>query len=152
MKAPLIAATMIVAPLISQCWIVAQELKFIEEHNLQRVRVTCYLPTGNNCADGTPPYLGTISTNKEHLGQHCILYRADNLEPIGEYVSHDIGGHKDLQNGSAIDIYQDTMQGAWGWLDRNGTTVYVEWIEREEDDNVDQYQTDGHATQTPADD
>ena len=133
----LIAAMMIAAPLVSKCWIVGQEQDFIEEHNLQKVRVTCYLPTGNNCADGTPPYLGTISTNKSHLGQHCILYRADNLEPIGEYISHDIGGHKDLQNGSAIDVFAEDMQCAWGWLERNGTTVYVEWIETEEQHDDD---------------
>ena len=108
---------------------VAEEQKFIQENNLEYKRVTCYLPTGSCCADGSPTEVGTISTNKEHLGQKCILYRADTLEVIGEYVSHDIGGHKDLVNGSAIDVFAPDMDAAWAWIRKNGDHVYLKWID-----------------------
>ena len=106
-----------------------KRFEFIENEGLEYKRVTCYLPTGSNCADGSPTEVGTISTNKEHLGQKCILYRADTLEVIGEYVSHDIGGHKDLVNGSAIDVFAPDMDAAWEWIRQNGDHVYLKWID-----------------------
>ena len=95
---------------------------------LRYYRVTCYLPTGNCCADGTYPYPGTLASNYEHLGQDCILYRADNLEVIGIYTSHDVGGHPDLVNGTALDIFVIDMDSAWEWIRTNGVNVYVKWL------------------------
>lgn len=152
MKAPLIAATMIVAPLISQCWIVAQELKFIEEHHLQRVKVSCYIAgEGAHTADGSVPIEGMVSSNKEHLGMDMILYTND-LVAEARFQCTDVGGHPMLQNGTAVDFYRNDIGRCWDFVNTHSAYVWVEWIEREEDDNVDQYQTDGHATQTPAED
>ena len=95
---------------------------------LQLYRVTCYSPTGNCCADGVYPYPGTLASNYEHLGQDCILYRADNLEVIGIYTSHDVGGHPDLVNGTAVDIFATDMDSAWEWIRTNGVNVYVKWL------------------------
>lgn len=132
MKALIAALYMMIAPVqISECYIVAQEQKFIEEHRLEKVYLSCYLPTGNKTADGTVPYEGIVSSNKEHLGMDCILYDAD-LVPYARFECRDIGGNSMLRAGTAIDVYRDDMDRAWQFIGDHGTWAYIEWIPREE--------------------
>lgn len=42
--------------------------------NYEKVRCTCYLPTGNPTASGVYPYEGVIASNRDHLGQTAALY------------------------------------------------------------------------------
>ena len=95
---------------------------------LQKVRCTCYLPTGNKTADGTVPYEGICAANKEHLGDVAVLYSVDG-EFIGFFECRDIGGHRKLRNGTAIDIFRNDMDRAWEWVGEWGDYVYVYWIE-----------------------
>lgn len=95
---------------------------------LQKVRCTCYLPTGNRTADGTVPYEGICASNRDHLGDVAVLYSCDG-EFIGFFECRDIGGHRNLRNGTAIDIYRDSMDRAWEWVGEWGDYVYVYWIE-----------------------
>ena len=132
MKALIAALYMMIAPVqFSECYIVAQEQKFIEEHHLEKVYLSCYLPTGNKTADGTVPYEGIVSSNKEHLGMDCIMYDMD-LNAVARWECRDVGGHKLLREGKAIDVYRDNMERAQDMRDRYGYYVYVEWIPREE--------------------
>lgn len=132
MKALIVALYMMIAPVqFSECYIVAQEQKFIEEHHLEKVYLSCYLPTGNKTADGTVPYEGIVSSNKEHLGMDCVMYDMD-LNAVARWECRDVGGHKLLREGKAIDVYRDSMERAQGMRDRYGYYVYVEWIPREE--------------------
>ena len=108
--------------------------EFIEEHNLQRVYLSCYLPTGYNCADGTAPVEGVVSSNKEHLGMDCIVYD-DSLTAMMRLECRDVGGHKMLREGTAIDVYRDSMERAYQLRDEYGLYVWVEWINREETEN-----------------
>ena len=94
---------------------------------LQKVRCTCYLPTGNKTADGTVPYEGICASNRDHLGDVAVLYSCDG-EFIGFFECRDIGGHRKLRNGTAIDIYRDSMDRAWEWVGEWGDYVYVYWI------------------------
>lgn len=96
--------------------------------DLQKVRCTCYLPTGNKTADGTVPYEGICASNRDHLGDVAVLYSVDG-EFIGFFECRDIGGHSKLRNGTAIDIYRDSMDHAWEWVGEWGDYVYVYWIE-----------------------
>lgn len=96
--------------------------------DLQKVRCTCYLPTGNKTADGTVPYEGICASNRDHLGDVAVLYSVDG-EFIGFFECRDIGGHRKLRNGTAIDIYRDSMDRAWEWAAEWGDYVYVYWIE-----------------------
>lgn len=114
-----------------EVWQAVQWYDFIEEHNLQRVYLSCYLATGNNCADGTPPREGVVSSNREHLGMDCIVYDSE-LTAVMRLECRDIGGHEMLQNGTAIDIYRDSMERALQLRDEYGLYVWVEWIPREE--------------------
>jgi len=99
---------------------------------LQLVYMTCYLPTGNNCADGTPPHPGVCASAPWRIGQDCILYRQDTLEVITRLECRDTGGHPMLQNGTAIDVFVLDMDSAWSWIGEYGTHVYVEWVDREQ--------------------
>ena len=152
MKALLVALSMLTAPItLSEVYLACQRYDFIEEHNLQRVYLSCYLATGNNCADGTPPREGVVSSNREHLGMDCIVYDND-LTAVMRLECRDIGGHEKLQNGTAIDVYRDSMERALQLRDEYGLYVWVEWIDRnegreEQSDDVE-HQTDGQTVRT----
>jgi len=124
----------IVPPLLEPCqvWQALKRYEFIEEHQLKRVKVSCYIaPEGAHTADGSPCYEGIVSSNSEHLGMDCIVYDS-NLVAVMRLECRDVGGHPMLQNGTAIDIYRDSMDRAWQLVGEYGTHVWVEWIEREE--------------------
>lgn len=103
---------------------------FEQELELQKVRCTCYLPTGHCTADGTVPYEGIIASNREHLGDMCMIFDMDgNFIDIME--CRDCGGHKKLRNGTAIDVYRDSMERAKEWIATYGDYVQIIWIEAE---------------------
>jgi hypothetical protein len=141
MKALLIALLLSVthptAP-IEPCtvWQAVQRYDFIEEHHLKRVYLSCYLATGNNCADGTPPREGVVSSNRENLGKDCIVYD-DDLVAVMRLECRDVGGHKMLREGTAIDIYRDSMKRALQLREEYGLYVWIEWIPREEGTDED---------------
>ena len=120
----------IVPAQISEVWIAIQKYEYIEEHHLEKVLLSCYLPTGCRTADGTVPYEGVVSSNREHLGMDCILYDAD-LVPYARFECRDIGGNSMLKAGTAIDVYRDDMDRAWQFIGEHGTWAYIEWIPRE---------------------
>lgn len=106
--------------------------EFIEEHNLKRVKVSCYIaPEGARTADGTPCYEGIVSSNKEHLGMDMILY-TDDLFPEALYECRDIGGNSMLVAGTAVDFYAASMERAWQFVGNHSEYVWVEWVERED--------------------
>ena len=123
----------IVPPPLEPCQVyqAQKRYEFIEEHNLQRVYLSCYLPTGNNCADGTPPVEGVVSSNREHLGMDCIVYDND-LTAVMRLECRDIGGHKMLREGTAIDVFKSSYEREVDTQRRYGSYVWVEWIPREE--------------------
>ena len=137
MKALTIALLIsIVPPLLEPCqvWQALKRYEFIEEHNLKRVKVSCYIaPEGARTADGTPCYEGIVSSNREHLGKDMILY-TDDLLPEARFECRDIGGNSMLVNGTAVDFYRDSMDRAWEFVGNHSEYVWVEWIERGEDE------------------
>ena len=131
MKALLIALMMI-APLQTN-WDVYEATcieRFIEEEELVKVKLSCYLPTGNCTADGSEPYEGIISCNREHLGMDSIMYDEDFM-PVARFECRDIGGHKLLRSGKAIDVFRTDMSRAKEFKKQYGDTVYIKWIPRD---------------------
>lgn len=100
---------------------------FGQEVEMQKVRCTCYLPTGNKTYDGTVPYEGIIASNKEHLGDMCMIFDMDG-NFIALMESRDIGGHRKLRNGTAIDVYRDNMDRAKEWVRTYGDYVQIIWL------------------------
>ena len=115
-----------------QVWQALKRYEFIEEHQLKRVKVSCYIaPEGARTADGTPCYEGIVSSNREHLGMDMILY-TDDLFPEALYECRDIGGNSMLVAGTAVDFYAASMERAWQFVGNHSEYVWVEWVERED--------------------
>ena len=135
MKALTIALLIsIVPPLLEPCqvWQALKRYEFIEEHNLKRVKVSCYIaPEGARTADGTPCYEGIVSSNRDHLGMDMVLY-TDDLVPEALFECRDVGGNSMLVNGTAVDIYRDNIDRCWAFVGEHSEYVWVEWIPREE--------------------
>ncbi|MBR5421040.1 MAG: hypothetical protein IK115_07845 [Lachnospiraceae bacterium] len=105
-----------------------EKLRFIEEHGLIWVRLSCYLPTGNCTADGTIPYEGICAANWEHMGQKCIMYDKD-LNVVAVWECHDVGSNPLLMSGQAIDVFRNDMDRAWELIGLYGDHVYIKWVE-----------------------
>lgn len=116
------------AVIIGTSWHPDVPVEYLAE--MEYVRCTCYLPTGNRTADGTWPYEGILASNYEHMGDVALLYSVDGTF-IGTFESRDVGGHPMLVNGTAIDIYRDNMDRAWEWVGQWGDHVYVLWLKGE---------------------
>lgn len=101
----------------------------LELHS-QKVRCTCYIPTGNKTADGTVPYEGIIASNSDHLGDCALLYTLDG-EYIGLFECRDTGGNAKLRNGTAIDVFRDNLDRVYEWVGNYGDYVMIIWIESE---------------------
>ena len=124
----------IVPPSLEPCQVyqAQKRYEFIQEHNLQRVKVSCYIaPEGAKTADGTPCYEGIVSSNREHLGMDMILY-TDDLFPEALYECRDIGGNSMLVAGTAVDFYASSLERAWQFVGNHSEYVWVEWVERED--------------------
>ena len=133
MKALLVALSMLTAPItLSEVYLACQRYDFIEEHNLQRVKVSCYIAgEGAHTADGSIPIEGMVSSNREHLGMDMILY-TDDFIPEARFQCTDMGGHPMLQNGTAVDFYRDDIDRCWSFVNTHSSYVWVEWIPRED--------------------
>lgn len=96
----------------------------------EKVRCTCYLQTGNKTADGTVPYDGIIASNCEHMGDIALLY-TENMVYIGMYEVRDLGGHKDIKNGTRIDMFCETEKSMKEFISAYGDYVLIKWIKAE---------------------
>lgn len=95
---------------------------------MQTVRCTCYLPTGHCTASGVMPYEGIIASNRDHLGDMCLIFDMDG-NFIEMMEARDCGGNKKLRNGTAIDVYRDNMDRAKEWIRTYGDYVQIIWLE-----------------------
>jgi hypothetical protein len=66
----------------------------------------------------------------------CIVYD-DDLVAVMRLECRDVGGHKMLREGTAIDIYRDSMKRALQLREEYGLYVWIEWIPREEGTDED---------------
>ena len=100
------------------------------QDGFERIRCTCYFPTGNKTADGTVPYDGIIASNREHMGDMALLYTEDMVF-IGYYECRDTGGHKDIKNGTRIDMFCESEESMREFISTYGDYVLVKWIKAE---------------------
>lgn len=92
-----------------------------------KIRATCYTWTGNRCSSGIYPYEGVIAGRPEWSGYVAILYDMD-MNYIGMFEFRDTGGAQSLKNGTSIDVYRDTLQGCYDWIDTYGDWLYIQVI------------------------
>lgn len=90
-----------------------------------KMRVTCYLPTGNPTASGVMPFVGGCAAKREWMGGVAVLYTMD-----GEFVAYmdinDTGGHERIKNGSCIDVFVPDMEAAREWIATYGDYMMVQ--------------------------
>lgn len=90
-----------------------------------KMRVTCYLPTGNPTASGVMPFVGGCAAKREWMGGVAVLYTMD-----GEFVAYmdinDTGGHERIRNGSSIDVFMPDMEAAREWIATYGDYMMVQ--------------------------
>lgn len=116
----------------------AEEVNMVKHldstEGLKLVRVTCYLAEpGAHTADGSVPFEGLCAGAPWRIGQDCILYDVNTLEPYARLECRDTGGHYLLQNDMAVDIYKDNMDNAWAQVGAHGDYSYIRWVERGEE-------------------
>lgn len=92
------------------------------------MRTTCYLPTGNPCADGTMPYEGVCAYRREDIGKVAIVYSEDMVF-LGIFEIRDCGGHPGLKNGTRLDIYRDDMDSVREWVKSYGDYTLVKIVD-----------------------
>lgn len=100
-----------------------------------KIRCTCYKATGNKCASGRWPVEGlTVAGKREWMGKTAILYRVNEDGSIGDFIGYyefmDTGGYY-IRTGKRIDVYRDTLQGCYDWIDKYGDYVYLQIIDSE---------------------
>ena len=90
-----------------------------------KMRVTCYLPTGNPTASGVMPFVGGCAAKRDWIGGVAILYTMD-----GEFVKmldiNDTGGHQRIKNGTSIDVFVQDMDAAREWIATYGDYMMVQ--------------------------
>lgn len=134
MKKALLIVLMCIVPFKPNFTLIktAEEVKFIQEHNLVRVKVSCYTASPDaHTADGSVVREGICAGNKDTIGKDLILYD-ENLIAIGRYEIRDVGGHSMLRNGTAIDFYRDSLERCYEFVAEHGSYVYIEYIDRSE--------------------
>lgn len=93
---------------------------------LFKVRATVYTSTeGSLTADESKVREGIVAGKREWLGYTCVIYDLD-MNIIGIYEFKDTGGHKDIKNGTRIDVYRDTLDRCDEWIDTYGDYVYIQ--------------------------
>lgn len=108
------------------------------------IRATCYVWTGNRCADGSWPKVGvSVAGKREWLGKTAILHAVDEeTGDIGEFIGYfeftDTGAGIDtdgdgegdsIRNGTSIDIYRETLDGCYEWIREYGDYVYMQIVD-----------------------
>ena len=76
------------------------------------------------------PYEGIIASNSEHIGDIALLYTEDMVY-IGMYEVRDLGGHKDIKNGTRIDMFCETEESMKEFISTYGDYVLIKWIKAE---------------------
>lgn len=100
-----------------------------EPIELQKIRITCYVATGNRTASGDIPYEGGCASNWAHMGDTAILFDED-MNYIGEFIVNDVGGAKSLKNGTSIDLFKNDLQSAKNFIKEHGDFGYIIWLKK----------------------
>jgi len=109
-----------------------------------KIRATCYTWTGNRCANGSYPLQGlSVAGKSEWLGKCCIMYAVNEDGSIGDLIGiydfTDTGygmsvpdnDKGTIELGQSIDVYQDTLDGCWDWIEEYGDYVYIQVVSAE---------------------
>lgn len=107
----------------------------------QLIRCTVYTGyEGALTADGSKVREGIVAGKREWLGYTCIIYESNNGKVgklIGIYEFKDTGAGIDtdgdgkgdsIKKGKSIDVYRDTLDRCYDWVDRYGDFVFIQVV------------------------
>ena len=107
----------------------------------QLMRCTVYTGyEGALTADGSKVREGIVAGKREWLGYTCIIYENNNGKVgklIGIYEFKDTGAGIDtdgdgkgdsIKRGKSIDVYRDSLDRCYDWVDQYGDFVFVQIV------------------------
>lgn len=126
----LMRKALIIAFMVTMC--IPSKAKSDEPY---KIRTTCYLPTGNRCANGDYPTEGlTVAFRREDIGKTAILYECNKDGTcgllIGFFEIEDTGGYY-IRTGRRIDVFRNNMANARAWIKRYGDYTYAQIVNSE---------------------
>ena len=105
------------------------------------IRCTVYTGyEGALTADGSKVKEGIVAGKKEWLGYTCLIYENNNGKIgnlIGIYEFKDTGAGIDtdgdgigdsIKKGKSIDVYRDSLDRCYEWIDQYGDFVFVQIV------------------------
>ena len=107
-----------------------------EKYPVRKMRVTCYTyPPGSITASGCEVREGIVAAKKEWMDALVVLYDTD-MNLIGYYEVKDTGfgidqdgdGIGSIEEGTSIDVFRDSLERCYEWIERYGDYCYVQII------------------------
>ena len=107
-----------------------------EKYPVRKMRVTCYTyPPGSITASGCEVREGIVAAKKDWMDALVVLYDTD-MNFIGYYEVKDTGfgidqdgdGIGSIENGTSIDVFRDSLERCYEWIERHGDYCYVQII------------------------
>ena len=107
-----------------------------EKYPVRKMRVTCYTyPPGSITASGCEVREGIVAAKKEWMDALVVLYDTD-MNLIGYYEVKDTGfgidqdgdGIGSIEEGTSIDVFRDSLERCYEWIERYGDYYYVQII------------------------
>lgn len=107
-----------------------------EKYPVRKMRVTCYTyPPGSITASGCEVREGIVAAKQDWMDALVVLYDTD-MNFIGYYEVKDTGfgidqdgdGIGSIENGTSIDVFRDSLERCYEWIERHGDYCYVQII------------------------
>lgn len=107
-----------------------------EKYPVRKMRVTCYTyPPGSITASGCEVREGIVAAKKDWMDALVVLYDTD-MNLIGYYEVKDTGfgidqdgdGIGSIEEGTSIDVFRDSLERCYEWIERYGDYCYVQII------------------------
>ena len=104
----------------------------------KRMRVTCYTSSeGAITASGTTVREGIVAASRDYMDYVVILYDEDmnfvgffEVKDTGAGIDTDGDGKGDsIEKGLSIDVYRDTLDRCYDWIEEYGDYMYVQFVE-----------------------
>ena len=104
----------------------------------KKMRVTCYTSSeGAITASGTMVHEGIVAASRDYMDCVAILYDEDmnfvgffEVKDTGAGIDTDGDGKGDsIKKGLSIDVYRDTLDRCYDWIEEYGDYMYVQFVE-----------------------
>lgn len=107
-----------------------------EKYPVRKMRVTCYTyPEGSITASGSEVREGIVAARKDWMDALVVLYDMDmnfvgyfEVKDTGFGIDKDGDGIGSIQEGTSIDVFRNSEERCWEWIESYGDYCYVQII------------------------